>query len=71
MDIIKSAVVMHNGWETDNLAWVQKTNSGELQLRTTTNNREVVMTEKELIAHIKETSESLEQLKELLYIITP
>jgi hypothetical protein len=71
VDIIKSAVVMHNGWETDNLAWVQKTSIGELQLRTTNHDHEVVMTKKELIAQIKETSESLEQLKELLYILSP
>jgi hypothetical protein len=70
MKIIKRAVVLHNGWEMDNWAWVKKDESGELHLLTTSHGSEYKMTKDELLRKIKETRDSLDQLNGLLGLVT-
>lgn len=66
---IKTAVVLHEGWEMDNLAWVSINEEGELKLSTTSHGGYRKMTKKALIKKIKETEASLNQLQGLLTLI--
>ena len=63
------AVVLHNGWEMDNLAWVIN-NDGVLQAKTTSHGNQYTMDSEELDAKINETRLSLEgliKIRELVY----
>ena len=70
MKVIKKATVMHNGWEMDNLAWVERDGSGELHLMTTSHGSNRTMTKEDLLSKIKETRESLSELNGLLGVMS-
>ncbi len=65
MKKIKSATVLHEGWEMDNEAWIEQDLNGKLHLMSTNHGRECVMTIEELDLKIKETEDSLKQLNVL------
>jgi hypothetical protein len=67
--MIKKAVVLHQGWEMDNLAWVIKGEDGELKLMTTSHGSVCSMSIEDLNETIKETKDSLDQLNNLLDVI--
>ena len=61
--IIKEFVILHRGWEMDNLGWiVEDTESKELTLMTTNHESSCVMTKEELFRKISETRESFLEL---------
>jgi hypothetical protein len=59
---IFKAVVLHNGWEMDNLCWVVDVGNKRV-LRTTNHGGECEMTQEDLFEKIKETEESLDELR--------
>jgi len=68
--VIKKAVVLHKGWEMDNYAWVSQEDDGSLKLMTTSHGSEYEMTKEELLKKMQETSNSLDELNELLGLVT-
>ena len=65
MKKIKLAVVLHNGWEMDNEAWIEQDENGENYLFTTSHGGKREMTIESLDLKIEETEKSLRQLNEL------
>lgn len=68
--IIKKAVVLHEGWEMDNCAWVSQDKSGKLKLMVTCHGHECETTKELLLEKIEETRNSLDQLNGLLKLVT-
>ena len=66
---IAKAVVLHNGWEMDNKAWIEEGENKELYLFTTSHGGKREMTMKSLEIKIEETQNSLNQLENLRSLI--
>ena len=73
MKKIYEAVVLHEGWEMDNLLWVVENDDGRRELRTTSHGSEYIMDTKEIMEKIAETKKSLAGLIEAqrIYLIRP
>lgn len=69
MKKIAKAVVLHNGWEMDNEAWIEKDENKELHLFTTSHGGKREMTLERLDLKIEETQKSLNQLENLRSLI--
>jgi len=67
---IATAVVLHEGWEMDNEAWVVEDENGARELWTTNHGSPCPMTIADVDDHIKESEESITQLKNLKALIT-
>lgn len=68
---IATAVVLHEGWEMDNEAWVvEDEDDGSRMLWTTNHGSVCPMSIGEVEEHIKEAEESISQLKKLKALIT-
>jgi hypothetical protein len=63
MKTIHDFRVLHDGWEMDNRAWIMEDDNGERILYTTNHGVLCKMTNKELLAKIRETENSLADLK--------
>ena len=70
MKKIDEAVVLHKGWEMDNLAWVIENTDGTKELRTTSHGGEYTMGIDELDDKIAETQKSLDGLKRLKELVS-
>ncbi len=70
MKKIDDAVVLHKGWEMDNLAWVIENTDGTKELRTTSHGAEYTMGIDELDDKIAETQKSLDGLKRLKELVS-
>jgi hypothetical protein len=69
MKTVKTATVMHNGWEMDNEAWVKRDNDGDLHLISTSHGRIKNMSLEQLDLKIKETQNSVDELNALRVLI--
>ena len=70
MKLIKTAIVMHDGWEMDNEAWVKEDENGEFHLLTTSHGRLREMTLEQLDLKIEETQNSIDELNALRGLVT-
>jgi hypothetical protein len=70
MKKVGEAVVLHEGWEMDNRAWVIEDEFGTRELRTTSHGGECVMTMNELDEKIMETEKSLNGLKMIKALVS-
>ena len=64
MEKIHEFRIMHDGWETDNAAWVTEDVAGKRKLETTNHGGKCEMSKAELFEKISETEASLLALKE-------
>lgn len=69
MKTVKTAIVMHDGWEMDNEAWVKQDDNGELHLFNTSHGNLKEMTLEELDLKIEETQNSVGELNALRELI--
>ena len=67
---IATAVVLHEGWEMDNEAWVVEGDDGSRMLWTTNHGSVCPMSIEDVEEHIKDAEESISQLKKLKELIT-
>tara|TARA_R110000851_G_scaffold235664_1_gene388225 strand:- start:10 stop:246 length:237 start_codon:yes stop_codon:yes gene_type:complete len=70
LKLIKTAIVMHDGWEMDNEAWVKEDNNRERYLITTSHGSLTEMTLEELDLKIEETQRSVSELSALRELVT-
>lgn len=64
-----TARVLHDGWEMDNEAWIEKDQNGNNVLKTTSHGWECKMSVEDLKEKIAETENSLCGLREALRLV--
>lgn len=64
--VISQATVLHCGWDLDNDAWSVEFDDGTKGIIFTNHGGFYISTPQEINEYIKETQESVEQLKQLL-----
>jgi len=69
MKTIKTAMVLHCGWEMDNEAWVKEDVMGRLHLFNTSHGSEREMTVEELDLKIEQAQRSIDELNALRELV--
>lgn len=65
MKILEKAVVLHEGWDMDNLIWISQDDDGNLKLLSTNHGRECESSVNCIDSSIERAQDSIDQLKKL------
>ena len=65
MKILEKAVVLHKGWDMDNLIWISQDDDGSLKLLSTNHGRERESSIGYIDSCIEDAQKSIDQLKKL------